>query len=134
MIGEKEEFEITEDHLKLMDEFVVGWNPAETGAPEIDPKRPYGNTSVENDMVKILGMEELKPGVYRFTIDGEEYILKGDKKGNNISFEHDSELVDKLMEIHKETETALEICLERQEFETGKFEKDGIGGSWEKIE
>ena len=35
----------------------VGWQDCEYGAPEIDPKRPYGNSDVEGDIAEILGWE-----------------------------------------------------------------------------
>lgn len=47
-------FEVRPEHLKLLRRMHVGWNDIEYGAPEIDPKRPYGNSSVENDVREIL--------------------------------------------------------------------------------
>ena len=51
-------FEVTEDHLKLLKHSHVMWRASEYGAPMIDPKRPYGNTSVESDIAEILGWDE----------------------------------------------------------------------------
>ena len=34
---------------------IVQWRDCEYGAPEINPKRPYGNSSVELDICEILG-------------------------------------------------------------------------------
>lgn len=48
-------FEITEAHLKLLRAANVGWDNCEFGAPAIDCKRPYGNSSVIEDMREILG-------------------------------------------------------------------------------
>jgi hypothetical protein len=48
-------FTITEDHLKLLRRACIGWCDDETGAPQIDPKRPYGNSFVEGDIADILG-------------------------------------------------------------------------------
>jgi len=50
-------FEVTEEHLKLLKHSHVMWRASEYGAPMIDPKRPYGNTSVESDIAEILGWE-----------------------------------------------------------------------------
>ena len=50
-------FEVTEQHLVLARHMYVGWQNCEFGAPEIDPKRPYGNSDVEDDICKILGIE-----------------------------------------------------------------------------
>lgn len=49
------DFTLTEDHVKLMKKFVVDWRDIEYGAPEIDPKRPYGNSDVSEDIIKITG-------------------------------------------------------------------------------
>lgn len=50
-------FELTRDHLKLLRNAYVGWHDCETGAPRIDPKRPYGNQRVALDVAEILGIE-----------------------------------------------------------------------------
>jgi hypothetical protein len=53
------EFTITDEHLKLSRRMYVGYNDyCEFGAPEINPKRPYGNSSVHSDMMEILGIED----------------------------------------------------------------------------
>lgn len=49
-----QEFNITEDHLKLARRMYVEWDDMETGAPSVDPKRPYGNSDVPGDMHEIL--------------------------------------------------------------------------------
>lgn len=48
---------ITEAHLKLLRRANVGWEDCEFGAPAIDCKRPYGNSSVYQDIAEILGWE-----------------------------------------------------------------------------
>ena len=50
----EEEFEITHHHLTLLENARVHWQDDEYGAPEIDPKRPYGNSRVEEDLAKLL--------------------------------------------------------------------------------
>lgn len=46
---------VTEDHLTLLCSGVnIQWDSVEFGAPCIDPKRPYGNGDVFDDMAKIL--------------------------------------------------------------------------------
>ena len=45
-------FTVTETHLLLLQRMQVGWCGDEFGAPEINPKRPYGNSSVLTDMVE----------------------------------------------------------------------------------
>lgn len=50
------EFTVTEDHLKLFTELTFRYEDGiEFGAPAVDPKRPYGNSSVFMDMREILG-------------------------------------------------------------------------------
>ena len=46
-------FTLTEDHIKLLRNLEVCWEDAEFGAPAIEPKRPYGNSYVYKDMIKV---------------------------------------------------------------------------------
>jgi hypothetical protein len=48
------QFHLTEDHLKLLRHVQISWCGDEFGAPTIDPKRPYGNSDVYEDMREIL--------------------------------------------------------------------------------
>lgn len=43
-----------QDHRLLLQRAVIIWNNCEFGAPEIDCKRPYGNSDVLGDMTEIL--------------------------------------------------------------------------------
>lgn len=128
---EKERFEIKPEHLKLIQRFCIGWQDCEFGAPEIDPKRPYGNSDVIQDMVEVLGFEEIDPERFLFKLFDKEYRLKGEDK-YNIEFDDQEELVEILTNLHKETEIALQICLETQIFQTGIFKHEKYGGKWEK--
>lgn len=101
-----EEFELTEDHLKLIDKMYVGWSDAEYGAPEINPKKPYGNSYVEGDIADILGWE----GEVDDSDDGSSMTLSESQ-------------VDRAYEIHKETQTALQIILCTKSFAPGKYIK-----------
>lgn len=107
-----EKFEVTEDHLKLLRHAYVNWNPMETGAPSIDPKRPYGNSNfgVVKDISRILLGKEL-------TSDEPEHEQ------------------DELLRIHGETQTALQICLSTGKFEPGWYEKENEfdSRSWKSI-
>ena len=51
------EFNLHEDHLTLLRNFYVSWQWCEFGAPEINPKRPYGNSDVLEDIRELLGFE-----------------------------------------------------------------------------
>ena len=88
-------FTIKKNHLKLLQKAYVDWDDCEFGAPEINPKRPYGNSSVVDDIAEILGWQV-----------GEEIT------------EEQYELA---RIIHKETQVALQICLVMQKFEEGDY-------------
>jgi hypothetical protein len=90
-------FTLTEDHLKLLRKMYVGWYDCEYGAPEIDPKRPYGNSWVAGDIHEILF--------------------------GNCPEDLDDELEDKYYNLHRETETALQIVLGTGKFEAGTYRR-----------
>lgn len=111
-----EVFWVTEQHLKLMQSMNVGYNHrTEFGAPEIDPKRPYGNSSVYHDIADILGIspkgEEVEPGYIEFTEAQKSEML----------------------ELHKETETALQIALATGTFEVGRYETPVYQRKWKQV-
>jgi hypothetical protein len=49
-----EEFMLTEQHLRLLRNTYISWNDMEYGAPTVDPKRPYGNEDVVDDICSLL--------------------------------------------------------------------------------
>jgi len=79
----------------------VGWGYSETGAPEIDPKRPYGNSDVNGDIHKILTRENLSPE-------------------SDVDYD----------ELHRQTETALQIVLRVGKFEPGVYVCDTYRSNW----
>lgn len=79
----KPHFHLTADHLKLIRHFYVSWNGDENGAPTVDPKRPYGNSYVPPDIIKILGWSSTP--------------------------QNSDNLCDKAMRLHQELEVALQI-------------------------
>lgn len=101
-------FEVTPDHIKLIRAFYVEWWDCETGAPAINPKRPYGNRYVPGDVADILGWER--------TEDGE------------LTDEQES----LAYEIHGETQTVLQIVLATGSFEPGNYKRpNNYGIEWE---
>lgn len=90
-------FTLTEEHVALLRRMSVGWQDCETGAPEIDPKRPYGNSSVEQDVAEILGWE----------IDEDEGLT--------------DEQHDRAAALHRETEIALQVVLQTGTFVPGEY-------------
>ena len=91
------QFTLTEQHIKLLRNANVSWNRAEHGSPQIDPKRPYGNSFSIGDMAEILGVPVNDAG----------YPSEADCR--------------RLRAIHRETELALEIILVTGQFTPGTY-------------
>ncbi len=104
-------FTVTEQHLKLLRRFQVGWQDCETGAPEIDPKRPYGNSAVPEDIHEILTGET---------------IGCTDSKREELT-EKESE---DYLKLHREMETALQIALATGQFKAGNYEAEAYSAEW----
>ena len=110
------EFEITEQHLKLIRNQNVKFAiHGEYGAAWVDPKRPYGNSDAYNDILKILDMQ-------------------GDIDEDDGSLSCSPELSRKLFLLHVETTIVLQICMALLTFETGLYTRgdDWIDGIWKK--
>lgn len=105
------QFEVLEDHLKLLRRAYVSWNDCEFGAPSIDCKRPYGNSSVHQDIAEIL---DITPA----TVDGDYG-------------EFSEGQYDQMEKLHKETETVLQIILATGRMKPGVYVKnDNYGNEW----
>jgi hypothetical protein len=107
----KTTFTVTEDHIKLLKAAHVDWDDCEFGAPAIDPKRPYGNSSVFFDIAEIIGIQP-----------SDDY---------DESFTREEE--DRMRELHYGTRAALQIFLCTGKMETGTYEKEGYGKDWKKV-
>lgn len=104
-----ETFTVTHDHLKLLRMMYVGWQDCEYGAPEINPKRPYGNSDVEGDIAEILGW------AYE---EDEYYGLPEDLRGE-------------ARDLHRQMQTVLQILLCNLHIYPGKYErKDRYSIQW----
>lgn len=103
----QETFIVTDEHIKLLRNAYVRWDDCEYGAPAIDPKRPYGNSSVEEDIINLLGWE------------------KGDRCPHCNEYLEDisDDLLDSAYTIHCETQTALQIFLFTGEMKPGCYRK-----------
>ena len=102
-MNEKIYFNLTKEHLLLLRNSYVFWCNAEFGAAGIDPKRPYGNSDVLNDIAKILNIEH--------TVET-EYHLNG---------------------VHEATKYALQIVLSTGKFKEGfyyRYKNDYCGMNW----
>lgn len=114
-LHEAEEFVVTEDHLKLMRRMYVDWQNCETGAPEINPKRPYGNSSVAFDVAEILG-----------------WPIPDDEKMSDAKYEKAvAALEARAASIHAETAVVLQIALHTGQFKAGTYRRREFMGKWE---
>ena len=94
-------FTLTEDHMELLRVANISWLNFGTGAPGIDPKRPYGNSDWEGDIARILDWEVFEDH------EGEKHLSKEQYK-----------LAERL---HRELEEALQVFLLHAEIELGTF-------------
>ncbi len=102
-------FTLTEEHLKLLRAMFVTWWHCETGAPAIDPKRPYGNSDVTGDIAEIIGIVPIE------TDDDPAWPVGT------------SERCEKL---HEETQTALQVVLATGRFRIGEYVADDFRRNW----
>lgn len=91
-------FNLTHEHLRLLRNATVVWEPGECGAPAVDPKRPYGNGNVAKDVARLL----------EWTWDGDEMS---------------DAMADRAERLHAETALALQICLSLGQFKVGRYER-----------
>lgn len=108
------QFTVTDEHLKLLRRAYVGWDGCEFGAPEIDAKRPYGNSDVIADIGEILGYSEEhwrdQYGDYNETVEAN------------------------FTRLHAETAIVLQIALATGEFRTGRYTCEKYSVAWKRAE
>ena len=103
------EFELTEEHIKLLSRMYTCWDDRSYGHPSMCANL-YGNSDVFRDMAEILGTEEkLCPHC------------------SEIINEIDQKWFDKL---HEETPIALEIVLRTKSFRPGIYVRDWPERNW----
>jgi hypothetical protein len=106
-----ERFTLTLEHVALLKRMCVEWQDEPyDGAPAINIKRPYGNSSVWQDVAEIIGLQPAEDD------DGEKHWPKGTRE--------------RCMALHRETETALQVCLTAQTFEPGDYVTDAWLRKW----
>ena len=101
----KERFELKEQHLKLLKWSCVRWNEYGTDG--------YGAATI--DPKRPYG----NSGVCGDLID----LLE----------DYGDLTLAELMKLHRETETALQICLTMQSFEVGTYEREWLG-EWKRVD
>lgn len=107
------EFELKEEHIKLLQRAYISWQNCEYGAPEINPKRPYGNSDVETDIAEIL----------EWPVE----IVEIDDEGGMIIDQREA-----AFEIHEETLMALQIILQTRSFVPGIYvNKEKYNPKWQ---
>ena len=104
------EFTVTEEHLKLLRRACVSWDDCEFGAPEIDCKRPYGNSDVYSDIAEILGIPE------------------DDWSDEDMGVLPEAEW--RFLRLHVETAIALQIALATGEFRAGPYVRGSEHDTW----
>lgn len=109
---DQDTFEVTEQHVRLLRAANVGWEDCEFGAPSIDCKRPYGNSSIYQDIAKILDITPVNERAEEFN-------------------DEQTALMDKL---HRETQTALQIFLATGEMKAGKYVAPKYSNEWKRQE
>jgi hypothetical protein len=115
VIRDTRRFTVTEEHLRLLRRAYVTWTNAEFGAPEIDCKRPYGNSDVYTDIAEILGIPEVEWS------DEDMGVLP--------------EAEWRFLRLHVETGVVLQIALATGEFRPGNYVRDGRwSGTWKRAE
>lgn len=114
-LNETETFEVKDYHIKLLRESYVSWNDMESGAPSIDPKRPYGDKGIIRSVAKIVGKEN------------ELFDEMGLRIGQDGEYEE-------LYSIHEEMKTVLGILLDNpvEGIQEGKYERKKYSGTWSK--
>jgi hypothetical protein len=111
------EFVVLPEHLKLLSQVYWRWQDCEFGAPEIDPKRPFGNSNVEYDLVEIFH------GVV--SLSDHDYELKDAYPQ-----------LDKYVQWYRELHIVLQIICTSGKFEPGlyrKISKSFMHEIWEKV-
>jgi hypothetical protein len=102
-MSDKNTFRVLPEHLTLLRNMYWRWDDCEFGAPAVDSKRPYGNSSVYLDLAEILGVkgEDASSGYEELTREQEEYLWK----------------------LHRETETVLAILISSGIMQPGLYKK-----------
>ena len=110
MAKKQTEFALTTDHIKLLQASWVIWNEDDGQAAAIDPKKPCGDSGIEENVYEVLTGKYPEDGLT------EKWVKHARK-------------------VHRETATALQIILKTGSFVPGKYKlKDEYDTtSWELV-
>ena len=112
VIRDTRRFTVTDEHLRLLRRAHVTWMDAEFGAPEIDCKRPYGNSDLYSDIAEILGIPE------------------DDWSDEDMGVLPEAEW--RFLRLRVETAVVLQIALATGEFRPGRYVGEGARGGTSK--
>lgn len=94
-----EHFIVTEAHLNLVDRMNIKFDESGyDGAPVVDMKRPYGNSSVVYDVYEIVN----------------GYEWDSDEDMPDVIYEE-------MLQIHRDTAKVLQIIIDTKSFEPGLY-------------
>ncbi|MBC8488488.1 MAG: hypothetical protein H8D45_20870 [Bacteroidetes bacterium] len=109
--GKKQYFTVTEQHLKLLQRLYISWAGTgyNWGVPTVNPKRPYGNSSMLSDVIDIVSL----PIEYDENIDG---------------YTDEDESI--IRQLHSETHIALQILTSNLSIKEGTYVADEYNDNW----
>jgi hypothetical protein len=118
-LNQATEFQVTEDHLKLVRQFGRGgmyWEPGEGyGAPFFSSKKPYGNSNVPEDVAEIVEAPDTD-----YEWEETLTVSAGEPRVEREKFLHE-DLWDRYLRLHVEAAIALQIVLATGEFRPGRW-------------
>jgi hypothetical protein len=112
-MSQKQTFRVRPEHITLLQNTYVSWDDCEFGAPSIDCKRPYGNSSVLRNMAEILNVPMTEDNYGDLELPDDE--------------------VRRLYALHRETQTALQIFLRTGAMLAGLYEADAYRVNWQRV-
>jgi hypothetical protein len=102
-----ESFIVTQYHINLLRRMHIDWCYDEFGSPAVDPKRPFGNSDVYQDMLEILGLHQ-------------------PDEWTDIA----PEQADYLNSIYAQTAVALQILVSTGNVEPGEYTREKYSSNW----
>jgi hypothetical protein len=110
-----ERFTLTEQHLAIIRGANIWWCDMETGAPGLDPKKPYGNGDVARDVARLIGTTMPDP--------------------DEFGREHDI-VAAGMMTLHRDMGTVLEIVCQHagQAVAPGLYARQWPRRKWERVQ
>ena len=108
----KKLFVLKEDHIKLLKRLCINEPSTWDEVPEIDSKRPYGNSDIDRDVCEIISEDH--------------------RKINEEDSGYSPELLNKIQNLQKEIGVALQIFLKNAKIDPGEYVCDEYSQNWDK--